>query len=511
MMTLDLKDYYLGTILGNLEYIRIPVSILSQHIIDHYNLEPLIHNGFVYAAVSKGMYGLPQAGKLANDQLIARLAPHGYHPVPHTHGLWRDSRSDLTFTLVVDDFAVKYTDDRDVHRLLQTLRDTGYRLSKDWSGSRYVGLNLDWDYNNRTVDLSMPGYIERALTRFQHPTPTAPEDSPHPWQQPTYGAKTQYAEAPDNTPYLDAKNINLLQQILGVLLYYARAIDCTMLPALGSIAACQAQPTMKTMETLTQLLNYCASHPSGVVRYRASDMVLWIDSDASYLSVSEARSRAAGYYFLSSDPTKLPDPTSPPINGAITVYCQIMKHVVSSAAEAELGALFLNAQNACPLRVALEEMGHPQPATPIQTDNSTAAGIVNDKVKQKRSKAMDMRFYWIRDRVCQGQFHVYWKAGAGNKADYFTKHHATSHHRTMRPMYLQDNSSTSYYEAISPHQDVALSVPDSAIRGEGVLILPVATATPISDAPKAIPDILESRTSRPSLPSQSGDIMLINS
>ncbi len=63
------KDYYLGTILGNLEYIRIPVSILSQHIIDHYNLEPLIHNGFVYAAVSKGMYGLPQAGKLANDQL----------------------------------------------------------------------------------------------------------------------------------------------------------------------------------------------------------------------------------------------------------------------------------------------------------------------------------------------------------------------------------------------------------------------------------------------------------
>jgi hypothetical protein len=99
-----------------------------------------------------------------------------------------------------------------------------------------------------------------------------------------------------------------------------------------------------------------------------------------------------------------------------------MREVLSSASEAELGALFHNGKEACPLRIALAKMGHPQPVTPLQTDNSTATGIANDTVKQKHSKAIDMRFYWIRDRVRQGHFHVYWAKGSRNKADYFTKH-----------------------------------------------------------------------------------------
>ena len=90
------------------------------------------------------------------------------------------------------------------------------------------------------------------------------------------------------------------------------------------------------------------------------------------------------------------------------------------------------------LRQTLEEMGHPQPGpTPIQTDNSTAEGIANDTVKARRSKAMDMRFYWIRDRVKEGQFRVHWKPGKKNLADYHTKHHPPSHHIKERPTYLQ--------------------------------------------------------------------------
>jgi len=81
-------------------------------------------------------------------------------------------------------------------------------------------------------------------------------------------------------------------------------------------------------------------------------------------------------------------------------------------------------------------MQHPQPATPIVTDNSTSSGIANETVKQKRSKAMDMRFYWIRDRVRQGQFHIYWQRGEANKDDYFTKHHAQKHHKEMRKVYF---------------------------------------------------------------------------
>jgi len=81
-------------------------------------------------------------------------------------------------------------------------------------------------------------------------------------------------------------------------------------------------------------------------------------------------------------------------------------------------------------------MGHPQPATPIKTNNSTASGISNNTMKQQRSCAMDMRFYWIHDRVQQGQFLIYWQPGTQNLADYFTKHHAPQHHCEQRYVYL---------------------------------------------------------------------------
>ena len=109
---------------------------------------------------------------------------------------------------------------------------------------------------------------------------------------------------------------------------------------------------------------------------------------------------------------------------------------MSSAAEAEYGALFFNAKDGCKLRTTLQDMGYPQPATPIQADNSCAVGLANDTVKQKRSKAIDMRFYWVKDRVKQKQFLIYWRKGVDNDADYFTKHHPPSHHRKHRSRFL---------------------------------------------------------------------------
>jgi hypothetical protein len=117
-----------------------------------------------------------------------------------------------------------------------------------------------------------------------------------------------------------------------------------------------------------------------------------------------------------------------------------MKEVVSVASEAELAGLFHNGKEACPIRTCIAEVGHPQPPTPLKTDNTTAEGLANDSVQQKRSKAIDMRFYWIRDRVRQKQFHVYWRKAEFNRADYFTKHHATKHHHNMRHKYLHQSN-----------------------------------------------------------------------
>jgi hypothetical protein len=98
-------------------------------------------------------------------------------------------------------------------------------------------------------------------------------------------------------------------------------------------------------------------------------------------------------------------------NGAILIVSKFLKHVLSSASEAEIGAVFINAKKGAVLRTTLEELGHKQPPTPMETDNTTATGYINGTIKQKRTKAMDMRFYWIKDRVKQGQFNMYWGPG----------------------------------------------------------------------------------------------------
>ena len=171
---------------------------------------------------------------------------------------------------------------------------------------------------------------------------------------------------------------------------------------------------------MIHFLNYAGTHPDAKKIYKATDMILTIDSDAAYLVASQGRNRAGGYQYMGNKDGNL-------MNGSILVIAKIIKNVVASAAEAEVGALFINAQLAAPMRTTLEELGHQQPPTPMKTDSTTANGIINDTVKQQRSKAIDMRYYWLKDRVKQDQFKVFWEPGDANWADYFTKHHPPTH------------------------------------------------------------------------------------
>ena len=220
---------------------------------------------------------------------------------------------------------------------------------------------------------------------------------------------------------------------MGILLYYSIAVDPAMLSALGSITGKQAKGTEKTYAHTLWLLNYATTHPNATIRYTASDMVLHIHSDASYLSKSRASSRAGGHYFLSdiSPDMSKPPTTRPRINGAIHFISRIMSNLMGSAAKAEIGAAYINGQEAVTIRTLLLELGHPQPATPIQVDNSTANGFAKDTIKQKRLKAIDMHFYWIRDCTSQGQFLIYWHTGITNLGDYHIKHNSPAHHQLM--------------------------------------------------------------------------------
>ena len=93
----------------------------------------------------------------------------------------------------------------------------------------------------------------------------------------------------------------------------------------------------------------------------------------------------------------------------------------------------------------LVEMGHVQPPIPAVTDNATGDGFVNDKIFQRRSRAIDVRFYWVRDRVRQRQFLVHLIDGEHNLARYFTNHHPTSHHQSQRSIYLVPTVDASKY------------------------------------------------------------------
>jgi hypothetical protein len=164
------------------------------------------------------------------------------------------------FTLVVDDFGIRYTNKQDVDDLIAIINKE-YKCSQEWTGNRYIGRTLNWNYEKDYVDLSIPDYIARALQHFVHPMPKRPEHAPHDYAAPTYGSRQQFATI-DTSLAVNSKGTKRIQEVLGTLLYYARAVDCIMIPAIGTIATQQANATTATMKAITKLLSHCATHPS---------------------------------------------------------------------------------------------------------------------------------------------------------------------------------------------------------------------------------------------------------
>jgi hypothetical protein len=158
-------------------------------------------------------------------------------------------------------------------------------------------MTLKWDYKHRTCDISMPGYVSNVLSKFQHDAPKHPQHTPSRYIMPVYGAKTQYATK-DEAPPLTAKQCLTIQKVTGSVLYCARAVDPTVIMPLNDIATEQTKATEKTQAATNTLLDYLATHPDATIRYHASYMILRIHSDASYLSVSHARSRLGGLFFF---------------------------------------------------------------------------------------------------------------------------------------------------------------------------------------------------------------------
>ena len=162
-------------------------------------------------------------------------------------------------------------------------------------------------------------------------------------------------------------------------------------------------------------MDYLHTHPDTKLRYNKSDMQLHIDSDVAYLVAPKAKSRVAGCFYFSNKTS------NPPINATIHIEYALLKHVDSSAAEAETGGIFHNTKSAIHIKIILEASDHPQDTIHIKIDNSATETFSNSTLKEKRSKSWDMRWWWIQDKVKLMEFKVEWDGGINNYADYQKK------------------------------------------------------------------------------------------
>ena len=169
------------------------------------------------------MYGLPQAGLLAQQRLIAHLANHGYHETSTSCLFWHTCNG-TAFTLVVDDFVIKYSSKAGADHLIRTLQLL-YVITINWTGFSYIEFTIVFNNISCQVSLTMPGYISKVLERFA-PHLCLGAASPAVYIPPSYGAPTQTVTS-DNSSLLPPLAIKRLQEQVGCLLYYARGVDAT--------------------------------------------------------------------------------------------------------------------------------------------------------------------------------------------------------------------------------------------------------------------------------------------
>ena len=273
-------------------------------------------------------------------------------------------------------------------------------------------------------------YIPALLQKLQHPKPAKSQYAPHPWVVLAYGQRIQMATV-DKSKKLYSKGIRRVQSIVGSLLYQSWALDSTTTVAINKLGVEQARATEKTRYGCDMLLDYVTIYPNPKIRFCASDMILHVDSDAAYLVQPNAQSRYAGYYYLGSQ-----NSTNNTLNGDVLIICRTIWNVVASAAKAETWGLFGNGQGIIPIRRVLDALDHPQPPTPVKTDNTTSDSFVHSNIQKRTSKTWYMRWNWLRDRETHRELKYYWAPGKENDADYFTKNFPPNYHQKIRPNYI---------------------------------------------------------------------------
>jgi hypothetical protein len=293
----------------------------------------------------------------------------------------------------------------------------------DLSGSKFLGMNLSWDYDSPVPNLTIdaPNVIPAAIKRFCH------EKKPKHARSPTCIKLPRYDDIPigsiirQPTPCPDSTKF--VQEVCGTFTHYARVIDYSMITAVNNISQSQSNPTSDTLDQIDRLLGYAAKHPANKIVYYACDMQLRAMYDASFQSLPDGRSRIGHIQYLTNNI----DPNDH-VQNIIHANSQILRMRPAHIVEAEYGSAYECGQQTYPTINTLESLGHHQDPTKFFGDNEITIGISNGEVKQKRTRGIEKSYHWFKDKCEIGEFVSIHIPGDLNVSDYFTKDLSVARH-----------------------------------------------------------------------------------
>ena len=216
---MDIKDYYLDTPLDRQEYMRVSLKHITLDIKLRYNMAQFVHNDHILMEINISIYGLPQADKLSQDQIVKHLASHGYRQCTNTPCLFVHDTNGITLILVIDDFFIKYKDKAAADHLMTTLWEL-YEITTDYSNAqKYVGITLKHNKRKRTIDMRISGYVLKTLQRFKQTTLHG-ADSPNFYVPSRFSKFQQEVHSNEPSTPLTPEEKLELQENVGVFLFY---------------------------------------------------------------------------------------------------------------------------------------------------------------------------------------------------------------------------------------------------------------------------------------------------
>ena len=419
---IDIRDFFPTHNLpnGEHEYMMLPLRSLPQEAIDEFGLAKLANkNGEVECLLTGAIYGLQQSARISQEAINALLEKTGWKNNVATPCIYSNvAYPNMDVIRLTDDFGISHITDEELDAFGNVLKGGGYEIVTTPDTKEYAGIDVEirGEGKNKEVAISLIGYITEMLLEFDYEPKAA--DSPGVYQRPVYGKQEQLEEV-DVSDQLGAKDISFVRTVVGKMLWYGRTCDPNVLLACNKIAT--SDYTANTLKMTYRLLDYAATHRTATIVYKACDMVLKGQSDATFDSESHSRSRYAGWLFFGNKndaPKQGPPDFS---NGAVLAWTRVHKTVITSAPASEYGGFYnlgREAEMAIDICIAFRL---PQFCTPLWTDNTTAIALANSTCGGKRTKTMARQSNWIAEQVKLGNFSTHWESGKTILANALTK------------------------------------------------------------------------------------------